>query len=114
MPMLERLASLLRNLLHKREVEKDLDDEMDSFLDLLTEEKVRGGMSPKIARRAARIEVGGLEQTKEQSGMCEAGPCSKRYGVTFGIARPFSSGTGLFDRSHRHNFTWHRSKHGNL
>src|SRR5262249_37715482 len=66
MPMLRRLASLVRNLFHSRQVEGDLDDELGAYLDLLTEEKVRSGLSPELARRAARIEAGGLEQTKER------------------------------------------------
>jgi putative ABC transport system permease protein len=66
MSMLRRLASLIHNLLHKRQIERDLDDEIGSFFDLLTNEKLSKGMSPQMALRAARIEAGGLEQTKEQ------------------------------------------------
>jgi hypothetical protein len=47
-------------------VEEDLDEEVRSHLELLVEENVRAGMAPKQARRAARIELGGLEQVKEQ------------------------------------------------
>jgi putative ABC transport system permease protein len=66
MSILRRLASLIRNLLYKRHVERDLHEEIGSFLDMLAEEKVRKGLSPDSARRAARIEIGGLEQAKEQ------------------------------------------------
>jgi putative ABC transport system permease protein len=66
MPILARLSSLWRNLRHEAGVERDLDDELAAYLDLLTEEKVRLGMSPEAARRAARIEAGGVEQLKER------------------------------------------------
>ena len=66
MSTLRRLARLIHNLLYKRQVERDLDDEIGSFLELLVDEKVRKGIRPDLARRAARIEIGGLEQAKEQ------------------------------------------------
>ena len=65
MPLLPRWASLWRNLLHKDRVERDLDDEVGAYLGLLTEEKIAAGMRPEEARRSARIELGGVEQVKE-------------------------------------------------
>ena len=58
MTALSRLASLWRNLFHRRQVERDLDDELHAYVDLLSDEKVRAGMNPVEARRAARIEAG--------------------------------------------------------
>lgn len=66
MPTLVKVRSFLRNLLSFRRVEVDLDEEVRSHLQLLTEENIRSGMSPKEAQRAARIELGGIEQVKEQ------------------------------------------------
>jgi len=66
MSTLRRVARLIHNLLYKRQLERDLDDEIGSFLDLLVDEKVRKGIRPDLARRAARIEIGGLEKAKEQ------------------------------------------------
>src|SRR5882672_8365716 len=66
MPLLSRLASLQRNLFARPRVERDLDDELRAYLDQLTEEKRVTGMSAAEARRAARIELGGLEQVKEE------------------------------------------------
>ena len=66
MPWLSRLASLRRNLLGRKRVERDLDDELRAYLDQLTDEKRAGGMEVPEARRAARIEFGGLEQVKEE------------------------------------------------
>src|SRR5437588_5398035 len=66
MPLLPRLASLGRNLFRKNRVERDLDDELLSFLQMLTRQKIDAGMDSETARRAARMELGGMEQVKEQ------------------------------------------------
>jgi len=66
MPLLVKVRSVLRNLFSFRRVEGDLDQEVHSHLEMLTEENIRSGMQPKDARRAARIELGGIEQVKEQ------------------------------------------------
>jgi hypothetical protein len=46
--------------------ERDLDRELRGYVQLLIEEKIRAGMSPEDARRAALIETGGVEQVKER------------------------------------------------
>ncbi|MGH9744101.1 MAG: ADOP family duplicated permease [Candidatus Acidiferrum sp.] len=61
-----KFRSLLRNLLLSRRVDVDLDREILSHLEMLTEENIRAGMPLAEARRAARIELGGIEQVKEQ------------------------------------------------
>jgi macrolide transport system ATP-binding/permease protein len=66
MPVLMKARSFLRNLFFTRRVDADLDQEVHAHLELLIEEKVRAGMGLAEARRAARIELGGVEQVKEQ------------------------------------------------
>ena len=44
----------------------DLDEEVRTHLEMLIEEHLRAGMSHVEAARAARIELGGIEQVKEQ------------------------------------------------
>ncbi|MGD0425402.1 MAG: ABC transporter permease [Candidatus Acidiferrales bacterium] len=66
MPLLVKARSFLRNLFFTRRVDADLDQEVHAHLELLIEEKVRGGIGMAEARRAARIELGGVEQVKEQ------------------------------------------------
>ena len=61
-----RIASFLRNLLRKRAVEQALDDELQSSVELLTQEKMKEGLSHPEARRQALIELGGVEQVKEE------------------------------------------------
>src|ERR1700680_1072488 len=66
MPILPRLSSWWRNLRHRAGVERDLDEELAAYLELLAEEKMRQGMGPEGAPRAARVEAGGVEQVKER------------------------------------------------
>jgi putative ABC transport system permease protein len=66
MSLLVKAGSLLRNLFLSRRIEGDLDQEVHSHLTLLIDENLRAGMSPEEARRAARIELGGVEQVKEE------------------------------------------------
>ena len=63
---LSRLVNFWRNLFRRERVEQDLDAEVRAHLELLTDENVRAGMSAAQARRAARIELGGIEQVKEE------------------------------------------------
>ena len=80
MPILPRIRATLRVLLRRAELERELDDELRSTLEMLTEEKIRCGASPGQARRAAWIELGGLEQVK--TAVREA-----RHGATLDILR---------------------------
>jgi predicted permease len=66
MPLLVKARSFLRNLFFVRRVDADLDREVHSHLEMLIEERMRAGMAAPEARRAARIELGGVEQVKEQ------------------------------------------------
>jgi macrolide transport system ATP-binding/permease protein len=65
-PLLRRARGLLRNLVFTGRVEEDLDQEVRSHLQMLIDENVRKGMGRKEAERAARLELGGTEQVKEQ------------------------------------------------
>jgi len=63
--VLQRAISLLRNVMHRDQDERELAEELDAHLSLAIEEKVRSGMKPEEAERAAHIELGGVEQVKE-------------------------------------------------
>ncbi|HJU64074.1 MAG TPA: permease prefix domain 1-containing protein, partial [Gemmatimonadaceae bacterium] len=65
-PLAARARSLWRNLVTRSRVEGELDEELRSYVELLTLEKVRGGMPEPQARRAALIELGGIDQVKEE------------------------------------------------
>ncbi len=66
MPLFVKAQSLLRNLFSRRRVDVDLDQEVRAHLELLIAENIRAGMPPHEAQRAARIELEGIEQVKEQ------------------------------------------------
>ena len=56
----------LRALLHQRDAEHDMDDELRAFLDASAERKIRDGIPEAEARRAARVEMGSMESVKEE------------------------------------------------
>ncbi len=68
-----RILSLFRNLFSKHTVAQELDDELGSSVDILTEEKMRDGISRSAARRKALLELGGVEQVKEEVRAIQAG-----------------------------------------
>src|SRR5436190_15961064 len=45
---------------------RDVDEEIQAYMDLLIAEKMKAGMTLDDARRAARLEVGGVEHIKEE------------------------------------------------
>jgi len=55
----------LRGLFRKRHLDGELDTELQTHLEMLTEENIRRGMSLADAHYAARREFGGVEQAKE-------------------------------------------------
>jgi len=60
-----RFARRLFATLRSRRTERELEREIAAHLVLLEEEHLRRGVSPDEARRAARLALGGVEQTKE-------------------------------------------------
>ncbi|HEY2856246.1 MAG TPA: ABC transporter permease [Gemmatimonadaceae bacterium] len=65
MTWLHRAAALWRNLFRRQERERALDEELQGYVDAITREGIRAGMARDDAERAARLEVGGVEQVKE-------------------------------------------------
>ena len=82
LPLLPRLASIWRNLFRGAAYERDLDDELRGYVELLAEEKIRAGVPPHVARREARVEAG-AEQVKEEVRESRAGSWIE------GVARDF-------------------------
>ena len=68
-----RLASLLRNLFLRQREERELDKEVRAHELLLADENIRAGLNPEEAGRQARLELGGVEQVKEQVRKIRAG-----------------------------------------
>ena len=66
MPLFRKARSFLRNLFFTGRAEEDLDQEVRSHLQMLIDENLRAGLGREEAERAARLELGGMEQVKEQ------------------------------------------------
>jgi predicted permease len=73
MPLLSRLSSLWRNLVHRDRVDRDLDDELGAMVSLLADENAGAGMTPDQARREARLALGGVESVKQRVRDARAG-----------------------------------------
>src|SRR2546428_1713220 len=52
-------------LFNKQRKDRELDDEIESHLQMHIEDNLRLGMTPEEARREAMIKLGGIESTKE-------------------------------------------------
>ncbi|HLN00314.1 MAG TPA: permease prefix domain 1-containing protein, partial [Bryobacteraceae bacterium] len=65
MSWLRIAASRVRGLFSNRRMERELDVELRSHLDMAVENNLRRGMTPEEARHAAEREFGGIEQSKE-------------------------------------------------
>src|SRR6058998_4005294 len=65
MRRLRELILRLGALFDKQRKDRELDDEIESHLQLHIEDNLRLGMTPDEARRQAMIKLGGIESTKE-------------------------------------------------
>lgn len=65
MSWFRNVARGLRSLFRKKQVSRELDEELNGFLEMAAEAKVNGGMSRQEALRAVRLERGSLDVTKE-------------------------------------------------
>src|SRR5262249_12839584 len=85
--------AMLRWLIFRRAAERELDADIQSFIDLSAAEKARSGVPPGEARRQAILEIGGAEQAKERV---------RRYrhrGLLDEIGREFRHALRIFGRS---------------
>lgn len=65
MSLLRNLASGIRSLFRKEQVDRELDEELRTYQEMAAEEKMKDGLSRAEAFRAVRLERGNLEVTKE-------------------------------------------------
>ncbi|PYU71902.1 MAG: hypothetical protein DMG52_20815 [Acidobacteria bacterium] len=65
MSLLRSMVVGLQSLFRKEQVSQELDEELNGFLEMAAEEKMKQGMSRKDALRAVRLERGNLETSKE-------------------------------------------------
>src|SRR5260221_9767014 len=65
MSLLRNIASGLRSLFRREQLDQELDEELGAYLEMEAAEKMKQGMSRTDALRAVRLERGSLEITKE-------------------------------------------------
>ena len=65
MKIVYRIRALVRWLFRRDEIERALDTDLADYIERSAAEKMQAGMSEAEARRAARIELGGVERTKD-------------------------------------------------
>ena len=65
MSLLRNITSGLRSLFGKKRADRELNEELNGFLEMAAEEKIKRGMSRRNALRAVRLEQGNFEVTRE-------------------------------------------------
>src|SRR6266550_8654527 len=65
MSLLRNIATGLRSLFRKKQVDGELTEELRAYKEMAAEEKMKQGMSPKDALREVRLERGSLAVSKE-------------------------------------------------
>ena len=85
--MWSRFRFSLRNLLRKQKVESDLDAEIGSYVDAVTDEKIAAGLSHDEARRRVLAEIGGMELVKQAVRNSRAGTVAESLGqdIRYGL-----------------------------
>src|SRR6266436_2381499 len=87
MSLLRNIASGLRSLFRREQVDQELDEELGAYLEMEAAEKMKQGMSRREALRAVRLERGGLELAKEvvRSGSWESFVDTLTQDVRYGL-----------------------------
>ena len=93
---LARIRACLRNLFGRERVDRDLDRELNTHLDLLVEQKIANGMSPQEARRAARLEFGDVAYVEDYVRDVRVGVRGERVGQCLGHGVRFVAGAPGF------------------
>jgi hypothetical protein len=63
--MVPNITNFLRNIFHKKRLDRDLDDELRFYLETLTQQGVAAGLSEEEASRVARLELGSVGSVKD-------------------------------------------------
>ena len=85
--MISRLRALWNNVFRRKQLDRDFDEELQAYLELVSAEKMRAGAAPEEAYRDARRETGGVDQVTQRVRDIRAGASldrlvqDLRYGV---------------------------------
>jgi predicted permease len=75
------MVARLRGFIRRNKLDSDFDQELEMHLAMAAEEKIRRGMTPEEARRAARVELGGLTQLQEAGRAARGLPLLDSFGL---------------------------------
>jgi putative ABC transport system permease protein len=64
--LIDRLRALWNSVFRRDQLNDDLDRELSAYVDLVSTEKVRLGMSPEEAYRDTHLEMGGMDQVRQR------------------------------------------------
>jgi len=78
--MITWLRALWNNVFRGNQLDDDLDEELTAYAELVSAEKVRSGMSPEEACRTTRVEMGGVEQVRQNVRDIHAGVWLEKLG----------------------------------
>src|SRR5712671_5239300 len=65
MPFLSKMISFWKNLFRRQQVEADLNDELQAYVEEMAERRSQAGVAPEAAREAVLQELGGIERIKD-------------------------------------------------
>jgi macrolide transport system ATP-binding/permease protein len=65
--MIIRLRALWNNAFRRRQLDRDLDEELEAYVELVAAEELRAGMDPEVAHDYARRRTGGIDQVVQTS-----------------------------------------------
>jgi predicted permease len=71
----------IRAFLRPGDLDRDFDDELQTHLAMAEQDHLRRGMTPEVARRAARVELGGLTQLREAGRAARGLPWLSTFGL---------------------------------
>lgn len=78
--MLRGLAARIGAFFRPRALDRELDQELETHLAMLAEQHMHSGLDPEEARRAARIELGGVTQLREAHREVRGLPLVEQFG----------------------------------
>jgi predicted permease len=63
--VISRLRALWNNVFRRKQLERDLDEELEAYVELVSAEKMQAGADPEQVHRDVRLEMGGAQQVMQ-------------------------------------------------